>query len=92
VSSIGVRGLPFGYRKRVALRNRLRQHRAWRHLPPSFGVTVPTAHRRFTEWTKAGLWPRVHRAVLDELGGQGMIDWSRVVVDAAAVRAKKGDR
>jgi transposase len=20
---------------------------AWRHLPPSFGVTVPTAHRRF---------------------------------------------
>ena len=53
---------------------------------------MPTAHRRFTEWTKAGLWPRVHRAVLDELGGQGLIDWSRVVVDAAAVRAKKGDR
>ena len=26
---------------------------AWRHLPPSFGVTVPTAHRRFTEWTAA---------------------------------------
>jgi transposase len=65
---------------------------AWRHLPPSFGVTVPTAHRRFTEWTRAGLWSRVHRAVLDELGGQGLIDWSRVVVDAAAVRAKKGDR
>ncbi len=21
---------------------------AWRMLPPSFGVTVPTAHRRFT--------------------------------------------
>ncbi len=28
---------------------------AWRMLPPSFGVTVPTAHRRFTVWTKAGL-------------------------------------
>jgi len=28
---------------------------AWRYLPPSFGVTVATAHRRFTDWTKAGL-------------------------------------
>lgn len=64
---------------------------AWRYLPPSFGVTVPTAHRRFTEWTKAGLWPRLHRTVLDELGGQGLIDWSRAVLDGASVRAKKGD-
>ncbi len=64
---------------------------AWRMLPPSFGVTVPTAHRRFTEWTKAGLWRRLHRAVLDELGSQGVIDWSRAVLDGASVRAKKGD-
>jgi transposase len=62
---------------------------AWRHLPPSFGVTVPTAHRRFTEWTRAGLWRRLHRAVLDEPGGQGMIDWSRAVCDGASVRAKR---
>nr|WP_235157381.1 IS5 family transposase [Rhodococcus ruber] len=27
---------------------------AWRHLPPSFGVSVPTAHRRFATWVKAG--------------------------------------
>ena len=63
----------------------------WRLLPPSFGVTVPTAHRRFTRWTKAGLWRRMHRAVLDELGSQGLIDWSRAVLDGASVRAKKGD-
>jgi transposase len=63
---------------------------AWRHLPPSFGVTVPTAHRRFTVWTKAALWRRLHRAVLDELGSQGLIDWSRAVLDGASVRAKKG--
>lgn len=62
----------------------------WRLLPPSFGVTVPTAHRRFTDWTRAGLWPRLHRAVLDQLGSQGLIDWSRAVADAASVRAKKG--
>jgi transposase len=64
---------------------------AWRLLPPSFGVTVPTAHRRFTEWTKAGLWRRLHRAVPDELGSKALIDWSRAVLDGASVRAKKGD-
>jgi transposase len=42
---------------------------AWRYLPPSFEVTVPTAHRRFTEWANARLWRRLHRVVLDELGG-----------------------
>ena len=64
---------------------------AWRHLPPCFGVTVPTAHRRFTECTAAGLWRKLHRAVLDELGSHGLIDWSRAVLDGASVRAKKGD-
>jgi transposase len=64
---------------------------AWQYLPPSFGVTVPTAHRRFTDWTKAGLWRRLHRAVLDELSSQGLIDWSRAVLDGASVRAKKGE-
>ena len=65
---------------------------AWRHLPPSFGVSVPTAHRRFTAWTEAGLWPKLHRAVLDRLGAAGDIDWSAAILDAASVRAKKGDR
>ena len=63
---------------------------AWRHLPAEFGVSKAAAHRRFATWTQAGLWRRLHRAVLDRLGEQGMIDWSRAVVDAASVRAKKG--
>ena len=63
----------------------------WRLLPPSCGVTVPTAHRRFTEWTRAGLWRRLHQVVLDELGSEGLIDWSRAVVDGATVRANRAD-
>jgi transposase len=63
---------------------------AWRHLPAEFGVSKATAHRRFVAWTEAGLWRRLHRAVLDRLGEQAAIDWSRAVVDAASVRAKKG--
>jgi transposase len=65
---------------------------AWRHLPPSFGVSVPTAHRRFQQWTKAGLWPRLHRAVLDAHGAAGEVDWSCAIIDAASVRAKRGAR
>ncbi|MGI5328470.1 IS5 family transposase [Actinomadura nitritigenes] len=63
---------------------------AWRHLPAEFGVSVPTAHRRFSAWTRAGLWPRLHRAVLDELGARGQVDWASAIVDAAVVRAKRG--
>ncbi|BDT92381.1 hypothetical protein IFM12275_23570 [Nocardia sputorum] len=33
---------------------------AWRMPPPSFGATVPTAHRRFSVWTETGLWWRLH--------------------------------
>ncbi|MFF8911112.1 transposase [Streptomyces olivaceoviridis] len=36
---------------------------AWRHLPPTFGTSSATAHRRFTAWTEVGLWRRLHRAV-----------------------------
>ena len=64
---------------------------AWRHLPAEFGISKATAHRRFVAWTEAGLWRRLHRAVLDRLGEQAAIDWSRAVVDAASVRAKKDD-
>ena len=65
---------------------------AWRHLPAEFEVSKATAHRRFVACTEAGLWRRLHQAVLDRLGEQAAIDWSRAVVDAASVRAKKGAR
>jgi len=61
---------------------------AWRHLPPTFGVSHQTAHRRFSEWSEAAVWARLHRAVLDRLGAAGEIDWSRAIVDGASLRAK----
>ncbi|MET9762617.1 IS5 family transposase [Streptomyces sp. NPDC006372] len=64
---------------------------AW-HLPETFGVSPATAHRRFTAWIRAGLWRRLHRAVLDELGARGELDWASAIVDADSVRAKKGAR
>ncbi|MFI0734456.1 transposase [Streptomyces sp. NPDC021225] len=63
---------------------------SWRHLPETFGVSPATAHHRFIVWTRAGLWRRLHRAVLDELGARGELDWTSAIVDAASVRAKRG--
>jgi transposase len=66
---------------------------SWWKLPAGlFGVSRATAHRRFTEWTAAGLWERLHHRLLNQLGVIGEIDWSRAVVDSIAVRAEKGGR
>lgn len=63
---------------------------AWRALPPCFEISKPTAHRRFLIWSRAGVWGRLHRAVLDKLAEKDLLDLSRVVLDTAHVRAKKG--
>jgi transposase len=31
----------------------------WRHVLSEFGVSAPTVHRRFQEWTRAGVWRRM---------------------------------
>ena len=64
---------------------------SWWKLPESaFGVTRATAHRRFAEWTAAGLWTALHVAVLQRLQAIGELDWSRTVIDSIQVRAEKG--
>ncbi|MDT8912101.1 IS5 family transposase [Amycolatopsis sp. PS_44_ISF1] len=63
---------------------------AWRALPPCFGASKSTVHRRFAIWARAGVWARLHRAVVSRMSEAGLIDLSRVVLDTAHVRAKKG--
>jgi transposase len=62
----------------------------WNQLPPGFGPSGVTAFRRFTEWSQARVWAKLHRLVLDELGSRGELDWSRSAVDSVSVRAVKG--
>ncbi|WP_330280734.1 IS5 family transposase [Streptomyces sp. NBC_00056] len=62
----------------------------WNQLPPGIGPSGVTAFRRFTEWSQARVWARLHRLVLDELGVQGELDWSRCAIDSVSVRALKG--
>jgi len=59
----------------------------WRQLPAaSFGPSGAMAHRRFAEWTKARVWAKLHRLVLDELGSRGELDWSRCAIDSVNMR------
>ncbi|MER5201489.1 transposase, partial [Streptomyces sp. NPDC002755] len=62
---------------------------AWRALPPCFGASKSTVHRRFAIWSRAGVWGRLHQKVLQLLDGHELIDLSRAVLDSAHVRAKK---
>ncbi|MFK0189461.1 IS5 family transposase [Kitasatospora sp. NPDC090308] len=63
----------------------------WAQLPPCFSPSGPTAHRRITEWSRARVWAKPHRVVLDELGARGALDWSRCAVDSVNMRALKGE-
>lgn len=62
----------------------------WRQLPPVFGPSGPTAHRRFTEWSRARAWAKLHRLALEELGSHGDLDWTRCAIDSVNVRAMNG--
>jgi transposase len=64
----------------------------WALLPvKEFGCgSVTTCWNRFAEWAAAGVFERLQEGLLDELGAAGLLDWSRVSVDSASVRAVRG--
>jgi transposase len=65
----------------------------WEQLPQEMGCgSGMTCWRRLKEWTDAGVWERLHHALLDELHEAERIDWSRAIVDGSHVRAKGGAR
>ena len=60
----------------------------WEMLPQEMGCgSGMTCWRRLREWHEAGVWERLHGAVLDRLGQADRIDWSRASLDPAAVPA-----
>jgi transposase len=63
----------------------------WRLLPArelGCGSGV-TCWRRLRDWQAAGVWEALHR-LLDWLGDDGQIDWSRAAIDRVSVRARHG--
>jgi transposase len=64
---------------------------AWADLPEEIGCgSGVTCWRRLREWQAAGVWERLLRVLLDELGATGEIDWTRASADAGTVPAPGG--
>src|ERR671912_1800472 len=65
----------------------------WEMLPQEMGCgSGSTCWRRLRDWQEAGVWEKLHRALLDRLGEADEIDRSRACLDSASVPAKRGAR
>ena len=63
----------------------------WERLPKELGFgSGMTCWRRLRAWQEAGVWQRLHELLLAELRAANKLDWSRAVVDASYIQAKKG--
>ena len=51
-----------------------------------------TCRRRLEEWHRRGLFSEAIELLHAQLAGADRLDWSRVIVDASLVEAKKGAR
>ena len=49
-----------------------------------------TCRRRLEEWSRRGLFQQAILVLQEQLAGADKLDWSRVIVDASMVEAKKG--
>jgi len=64
----------------------------WEMLPQEMGCgSGMTCWRRLRNWQRAGVWKRLHQAVLQRLQDAGRIDWERASLDSASVPAPWGE-
>jgi transposase len=69
----------------------LRTGVAWRDVPAAVvGCSGVTAWRRLRDWTEAGVWPRLHTALLAELRRADLLDMDDCAIDGSHIRALKG--
>jgi transposase len=65
----------------------------WQSLPTEMGCgSGSTCWRRFAEWTRLQVWPKLHVLLLTGLGKAGAVNLERAVIDSASVRAVFGGR
>ncbi|WP_435848188.1 IS5 family transposase [Streptomyces decoyicus] len=63
------------------------------HLPQELGFgSGMTCWRRLAEWTEAGVWPRLHEALLTKRRSVDALDFSRAAVEGSHPGAKRGSK
>ncbi len=62
----------------------------WEYLPAEMGCgSGLSCWRRLHGWQRAGVWPALHRTLLERMEAAGQLDWSRASLDSTGVAAKK---
>ena len=65
----------------------------WEELPQELGFgSGMTCWRRLRAWQAAGVWERLHHALLHRLRQHDQIDWHRASIDSASVASPRGAR
>src|SRR6516225_4202623 len=63
----------------------------WQALPTEMNCgSGSTCWRRFSDWTRLEVWPKLHALLLSALGKRGAINLERALIDSASVRAVFG--
>src|SRR5438105_9035046 len=63
----------------------------WEMLPLEMGCgSGVTCWRRLRSWQRRGVWRKLLHAMLDRLGGEGLIDWEKACIDSQSYRAVFG--
>ncbi len=71
----------------------LRSGIPWNMLPREMWCgSGTTCWRRLVRWQRAGVWKRLHTALLTELRRRGQLDLDRAIVDSASLRALRGGK
>ena len=65
----------------------------WEDLPQSLGWgSGMTCWRRLRDWNAAGVWDKLHQAMLVRLREHDQIDWNRASIDGSSVPSPRGAR
>lgn len=63
----------------------------WEHLPREMGCGCGmTCWRRLRQWQAAGVWDRLHAALLATLNSANSFNWQRFSSDSGSVAAPRG--
>lgn len=65
----------------------------WRMLPQEMGCgSGVSCWRRLRKWQRRGVWKKLLAKMLERVGEEKGIDWSKGVVDSQSIRAVFGGR